>query len=83
MCAFLVEKSFDGFTSEAIKNKLGLPTSDTGLLYFEDCKVPKENLLGPRGKGLAIAYSALMSGRLSVASGSVGVAQDCLNEAVR
>jgi alkylation response protein AidB-like acyl-CoA dehydrogenase len=83
MCAFLVEKQFEGFTSETIKNKLGLPTSDTGLLYFEDCKVPKENMLGPRGKGLAIAYSALMSGRLSVAAGSVGVAQDCLTEAVR
>ncbi len=83
MCAFLVEKDFEGFSAEPIKNKLGLPTSDTGLLYFENCKVPKENLLGPQGKGLSVAYTALMSGRLSVAAGSVGVAQDCLNEAVR
>jgi len=83
MCSFLVEKGFEGFSAEPIKNKLGLPTSDTGLLYFENCEVPKENLLGPQGKGLSIAYSALMSGRLSVAAGSVGVAQDCLNEAVR
>lgn len=83
MCAFLVEKKFEGFRAEAIKNKLGLPTSDTGLLYFSDCKVPKENLLGPNGKGLSIAYSALMSGRLSVAAGCVGVSQDCLDEALK
>ncbi|MHB8566293.1 MAG: acyl-CoA dehydrogenase family protein [Nitrososphaerales archaeon] len=83
MCAFLVERGSEGFTSSAIKNKLGLPTSDTGLLYFDNCKVPKENMLGPPGKGLSIAYSALMSGRLSVAAGCVGVAQDCLDEALR
>lgn len=83
MCAFLVEKGFDGFSAEPIKNKLGLPTSDTGLLYMDNCKVPKENMLGPRGKGLSVAYSALMSGRLSVAAGCVGVAQDCLDEALR
>ena len=83
MCAFLVERDFEGFRAEAIKNKLGLPTSDTGLLYFTDCKIPKENMLGPQGKGMSIAYSALMSGRLSVAAGSVGVAQDCLDEALR
>jgi alkylation response protein AidB-like acyl-CoA dehydrogenase len=83
MCTFLVEKKFEGFRAEAIKNKLGLPTSDTGLLYLTDCKVPKENILGPRGKGLSVAYSALMSGRLSVAAGCVGVTHDCLNEAVR
>lgn len=83
MCAFLVEKEFEGFKAEAIKNKLGLPTSDTGLLYFDNCKVPKENLLGPVGKGLSIAYSALMSGRLSVASGCIGVIEDCLAESLR
>jgi alkylation response protein AidB-like acyl-CoA dehydrogenase len=82
MSAFLVEKKSEGFRAETIKNKLGLPTSDTGLLYFSDCRVPKENLLGTLGKGLSVAYSALMSGRLSVAAGCVGVAQDCLDEAV-
>ncbi|MDA4111481.1 MAG: acyl-CoA/acyl-ACP dehydrogenase [Thaumarchaeota archaeon] len=82
MCAFLVERNFEGFSSEPIKNKLGLPSSDTGLLYFSNCRIPKENLLGPVGKGLSVAYSALMSGRLSVAAGCVGVAQDCLDEAL-
>ncbi len=80
MCAFLVEKSSEGLEASAIKDKLGLPTSDTGLLYFSDCKVPKENMLGPPGKGLSVAYSALMSGRLSVAAGCVGVIEDCLKE---
>lgn len=83
MCAFLVDKESDGLSAEPIKNKMGLPTSDAALLHFSDCKIPKKNLLGPMGKGLSIAYSALMSGRLSVAAGCVGVAQDCLNEAVR
>ena len=83
MCAFLVETESEGFSAEPIKNKLGLPTSDTGLLYLTDCKVSKDNMLGPPGKGLSVAYTALMSGRLSVAAGSVGVIQDCLEEAVR
>lgn len=83
MCAFLVETDTKGFSASPIKNKLGLPTSDTGLLHMEDCAVPKSNMLGPKGKGMNIAYSALMSGRLSVAAGCVGVARDCLNEAVR
>ena len=53
------------------------------MLHMENCAVPKSNLLGPVGKGMSVAYSALMSGRLSVAAGCVGVAQDCLNEAVK
>ena len=69
MCAFLVENGFDGFSSVPIKNKMGLYTSDTGLIYLNNCIVPKENLLGPAGKGINIAFSALMSGRLSVAAG--------------
>jgi len=83
MCAFIVEKSSEGFSAKAIENKMGLFSSDTGTIYLDNCVVPKENLLGPRGKGLSIAYSSLMSGRLSVAAGCVGVIQDCLDEAVR
>jgi alkylation response protein AidB-like acyl-CoA dehydrogenase len=83
MCAFLVEADSEGFSSSPIKNKLGLPTSDTALLHFDNCRVSKDNLLGSRGKGKSVAYSALMSGRLSVAAGCVGVAQDCLDEAIR
>ncbi len=82
-CAFLVDRDSEGFSSRPIENKLGLFTSDTGTIYLDNCVVPKDGLLGPRGKGLPVAYGALMGGRLSVAAGCVGVIQDCLDEAVR
>jgi alkylation response protein AidB-like acyl-CoA dehydrogenase len=59
-----------------------MPTSDTGSIFLDNCRVPKENMLGPSGKGLGIAYSGLMSGRLSVAAGCLGVIEDCIDEAV-
>jgi alkylation response protein AidB-like acyl-CoA dehydrogenase len=82
MCAFIVEKGFEGYSSQQQKHKLGMPTSDTGSIFMDNCKVPRENLMGPVGKGLSIAYSGLMSGRLSVAAGCLGVIEDCINEAV-
>lgn len=81
--AFLVDKGTPGFSAEPITNKMGLYSSDTAAIFLDECEVPRENLLGPAGKGLSVAYSALMSGRLSVAAGCVGVIQDCLDEAVR
>jgi alkylation response protein AidB-like acyl-CoA dehydrogenase len=83
MCAFIVDKNSDGYSAKPIENKMGLYSSDTGTIYLDNCVVPKENMLGPNGKGLSIAYSALMSGRLSVAAGCVGVIEDCLEEVVR
>ncbi len=82
MSAFIVEKKFEGYSSQQQKHKLGMPTSDTGSIFLDNCRVPKENLLGPSGKGLGIAYSGLMSGRLSVAAGCLGVIEDCIEEAV-
>ena len=82
MCAFIVEKGFGGYSSQQQKHKLGMPTSDTGSIFLDNCRVPKENLMGPLGKGLSIAYSGLMSGRLSVAAGCLGVIEDCIEEAV-
>src|SRR5712692_9402352 len=82
MSAFIVEKKFEGYSSQQQKHKLGMPTSDTGSIYLDNCRVPKENMLGPAGKGLGIAYSGLMSGRLSVAAGCLGVIEDCISEAV-
>ena len=82
MCAFIVEKGFEGYSSQRQQHKLGMPTSDTGSIFLDNCRVPKENLLGPVGKGLSIAYSGLMSGRLSVAAGCLGVIEDCINEGV-
>ncbi len=83
MCAFVVDKEAAGFSAKPIENKLGLPTADTATVYMDKVEVPKENLLGPKGKGLSVAYYGLMSGRLSVAAGCVGVIQDSLDEAVR
>lgn len=82
MCAFIVEKGFEGYSSQQQIHKLGMPTSDTGSIFLDNCRVPKENLLGPAGKGLSVAYSGLMSGRLSVAAGCLGVMEDCISEAV-
>lgn len=82
MCAFILEKGFEGYSSQQQKHKLGMPTSDTGSIFMDNCRVPKENLMGQPGKGLSIAYSGLMSGRLSVAAGCLGVIEDCIDEAV-
>ncbi|MDA4135368.1 MAG: acyl-CoA dehydrogenase family protein [Thaumarchaeota archaeon] len=83
MSAFIVDRGSAGFSATPIENKMGLFSSDTGTIYLENCSIDKSSLLGPSGKGLSVAYSALMSGRLSVASGCVGVMKDCLDESVR
>jgi len=83
MCAFVVDTGTPGFSAQPIEHKLGLPTADTSTIYLDQVEVSKENLLGPKGKGLSVALSGLMNGRLSVAAGCVGVIQDCLDEAVR
>jgi alkylation response protein AidB-like acyl-CoA dehydrogenase len=83
MCAFIVDRGTPGYSAKAIENKLGLPTADTATIYLDKVEVAKEDMLGPRGKGLNVAYSGLMNGRMSVAAGCVGVIQDCLDEAVK
>ncbi|MBI3354238.1 MAG: acyl-CoA dehydrogenase family protein [Nitrospirae bacterium] len=83
IAAFLIEKGTKGFTTSRITGKLGLRSSDTGELIFEDCKVPKENLLGEIGDGFKIAMFALDNGRYSVAAGSVGIIQGCLDACVK
>jgi alkylation response protein AidB-like acyl-CoA dehydrogenase len=80
--AFIVDGNSDGIRKEEMKNKLGLLTVENAELYFHNCVIPKKNLLGLKGQGLSIAYSALIDGRLSVAAGSVGVMTDCLTECV-
>jgi alkylation response protein AidB-like acyl-CoA dehydrogenase len=82
MCGFMVDTKTPGFKAELIPHKLGLPTADTSTLYLDKAEVPKEDMLGPEGKGMSVALSGLMNGRLSVAAGCVGVIQDCLDEAV-
>src|ERR671928_35909 len=61
---------------------IGLLTVKNAEIYFDNCIVPKKNLLGQEGQGLNIAYSALIDGRLSVAAGGIGVMMDCIEECV-
>lgn len=80
MSAFLVDSKSEGFSvAMHLEEKIGLFTSDTAMLELNNCKVPKENLLGQPGKGLHVAYSALLNGRIGIGSGCVGIIEDCLN----
>ncbi len=81
--AFIVDSKTSGFeVAMGLSEKLGLFTSDTALLEFHDMAIPKEALLGTLGKGLSVAYSALLNGRIGIASGCVGVMEDCLNSCI-
>ncbi len=79
--AFIVDGNSRGLRTEEMRNKVGLLTVKNAEVYFDRCVVPKKNLLGIKGQGLNIAYSALIDGRISVAAGAVGVMEDCLAEA--
>ncbi|MCS6978336.1 MAG: acyl-CoA dehydrogenase family protein [Gemmatales bacterium] len=80
--AFLVETGKPGFVKEDLLAKCGMPTSNTAMFELTDYEVPVENLLGEEGNGFRIAMHTLITGRLSVAAGCLGVIVDCLNEAV-
>ena len=80
--AFIVETNEPGIEREDMVAKMGMPTSNTGMFELVDYPVPLENLLGQEGEGLRIAMDTLISGRLSVASGCLGVIEDCLQEAL-
>jgi alkylation response protein AidB-like acyl-CoA dehydrogenase len=83
MSAFIVDTKTDGFSvAMHLEEKIGLFTSDTAMLEMSECKVPKENLLGQPGKGLHVAYSALLNGRIGIGSGCVGIIGDCLNSVI-
>jgi butyryl-CoA dehydrogenase len=80
--AFIVEKNSPGFVVGKLEDKLGLRSSDTASLLFEDCRVPGENLLGTEGEGFAIALATLDGGRIGIAAQALGIAQGCLEESV-
>jgi len=83
MSAFVVDSRAGGFSAAMhLEEKIGLFTSDTALLELNDCKIPKENLLGNEGKGLHVAYSALLNGRIGIGSGCVGIMEDCLSSVI-
>ena len=79
--AFIVDRG-PGFVSEDLTAKLGMPTANTAMFALENCEIPVENLLGAEGDGFRIAMGTLVSGRLSVAAGSLGVIEDCLAEVI-
>jgi len=81
MTAFLVDAKEPGFAVDMrLEEKMGLFTSDTAILSFTDLRVSKEDIIGEEGRGLAVAYSGLLNGRIGIASGSLGVMEDCLNQ---
>ncbi|AVH98236.1 acyl-CoA dehydrogenase [Streptomyces cinereoruber] len=81
--AFLVPADAPGLTRRPVHGKLGLRGQATAELVLEDVRVPAAAMLGPEGKGFAVAMSALAKGRMSVAAGCVGIARAALDAALR
>ena len=79
---FVVPTDSAGFTARKVTGKLGLRAQDTGELFLEGVRVPDENRLGAEGEGFKVAMSALDNGRISLAAGSVGISQGCLDASV-
>ena len=81
--AFIVEKGMPGFSIGKKELKMGIRGSATCELIFENCEVPKENLLGQLGKGFSIAMKTLDGGRIGIASQALGIAQGAMDETVK
>ncbi|MGF7059832.1 acyl-CoA dehydrogenase [Brassicibacter mesophilus] len=81
--AFIVEKDYPGFKIGKKEDKMGIRASSTTELIFENCRVPKENLLGKEGRGFGIAMATLDGGRIGIAAQALGIAQGALDEAVK
>jgi alkylation response protein AidB-like acyl-CoA dehydrogenase len=81
--AFIIEREFDGFTRGPEEHKMGIKGSSTVQLYFQDCKVPVENVLGEIGKGHIIAFNILNIGRLKLAAAAIGGAKLALSESIQ
>ena len=82
MSAFVVEKGTPGFSAGNKENKLGMRASETAALYFDNCRIPKENILGQKGEGFIQAMKILDGGRISIAALSIGIAKGAKNAAV-
>ncbi|MFC2157215.1 acyl-CoA dehydrogenase family protein [Acidobacteriota bacterium] len=77
--AFFVERGTPGFSTNDLHDKLGLRASNTGEIILEDCRIPKENIVGELNKGFKVALGTLDFGRFTVAAGCVGLAQGCVD----
>ena len=80
--AFIVERTFPGFSVSKPEDKMGIRGSSTCELIFEDCIVPKENLLGQKGRGFQMAMATLDGGRIGIASQALGIAEGALDETI-
>ncbi|MGG3450534.1 acyl-CoA dehydrogenase [Domibacillus aminovorans] len=80
--SFIVEKDFPGFSVGKKERKLGIRSSPTTEIIFEDCRVPKENILGKEGEGFKIAMMTLDGGRNGIAAQAVGIAQGAMDTAI-
>jgi short/branched chain acyl-CoA dehydrogenase len=83
LSCILVENGTSGYEAKELKGKMVWRSSNTSALYFEDCRVPKENLLGQRGEGFHQMLSTLDGGRLAIAAMGLGGAQGCYERAFR
>jgi alkylation response protein AidB-like acyl-CoA dehydrogenase len=82
MTAFVVEKGTPGFSAGKKENKVGMRASETACLFFENCRVPEENVLGVVGDGFIQSMKILDGGRISIAALSLGIAQGALDAAL-
>ena len=82
LTAFIVERTFPGFSVGPHEKKMGIRGSSTCELIFENCVVPKENMLGKESKGFALAMSTLDGGRIGIAAQALGIAEGALAEAI-
>ncbi|HEV7349098.1 acyl-CoA dehydrogenase family protein [Telluribacter sp.] len=82
LSAFIVEKDFGGITMNEPEHKMGIKGSDTRQIFFNDCKVPVENLLSERGNGFKIAVNILNIGRIKLAAATLGGAKKVAEQAV-
>src|SRR5437762_3965 len=80
--AFIIEKGFPGFSIGKKENKLGIRASSTVELILEDCRVPKENVLGELGKGYKVSIETLNEGRIGIGAQMIGIAQGALESAL-
>ncbi|MBW1645530.1 MAG: acyl-CoA dehydrogenase [Deltaproteobacteria bacterium] len=81
ICAFIVDLDNPGFQVGTLEDKLGIRGTSTAELVFEDCRIPRENLLGELGKGFRIALTTLDGGRIGIASQALGIARAAIEDA--
>lgn len=83
LSAFIVERGYEGITMNEPEHKMGIKGSDTRQIFFNDCKVPVENLLSERGNGFKIAVNILNIGRIKLGIAAIGGSKEVINNAIR